>query len=143
MSDHRHYVTICPAIDQIYGVSLAVCVDPTAIERFFTERGVEAKHSIDDVRGYGLTYREKKYIIMYINPEKHSSTECINTVAHEVSHALDFIDSAIGEEDVQFGETRAYRAGYVMEEAYYSIINLLLEKHGLIVPEVDDAKDVN
>jgi hypothetical protein len=112
---------------------MKLCFDDAVFQQILKDHNITLKASALDT-GVAETHQigdgKSGIIILAFNLKEMGDTlaECIDTIAHEVSHAVDHLAEFIGEEDGIRGETRAYITGSLVKQVY-KIYEHEKEKH--------------
>ena len=112
---------------------MKLCFDDKVFQQILKDHNITLKASALDT-GVAETHQigdgKSGIIILAFNLKEMGDTlaECIDTIAHEASHAVDHLAEFIGEEDGIRGETRAYLTGSLVKQVY-KIYEHEKEKH--------------
>lgn len=102
---------------------MKLCFDDKVFQQILKDHNITLKASALDT-GCAETHQigdgKQGIIILVFNPNEIGDTvpEVFDTIAHEVSHAIDHLAEFIGEEDGIGGETRAYLTGSLVKQIY-------------------------
>lgn len=102
---------------------MKLCFDDTVFQQILKDHGITLKASALDT-GCAETHQigdgKQGIIILVFNLAEIGETvpEKFDTIAHEVSHAIDHLAEFIGEEDGIGGETRAYLTGSLVKQIF-------------------------
>ena len=100
-----------------------MCFDDKVFQQILKDHNITLKASALDT-GCAETHQigdgKAGIIILAFNLAEIGDTtaEVFDTIAHEVSHAIDHLADFIGEEDGITGETRAYLTGSLVKQVY-------------------------
>jgi hypothetical protein len=100
-----------------------MCFDDKVFQQILKDHNITLKASALDT-GCAETHQigdgKAGIIILAFNIAEIGDTtaEVFDTIAHEVSHAIDHLADFIGEEDGITGETRAYLTGSLVKQVY-------------------------
>jgi hypothetical protein len=100
-----------------------LCFDDSVFQQILKDHNITLKASALDT-GCAETHQigdgKSGIIILAFNLEEIGETteDIFDTIAHEVSHAIDHLAEFIGEEDGIIGETRAYLTGSLVKQVY-------------------------
>jgi hypothetical protein len=100
-----------------------MCFDDKVFQQILKDHNITLKASALDT-GCAETHQigdgKAGIIILAFNLAEIGDTtpEVFDTIAHEVSHAIDHLADFIGEEDGIIGETRAYLTGSLVKQVY-------------------------
>jgi hypothetical protein len=112
---------------------MKLCFDDKVFQQILKDHNITLKASALDT-GVAETHQigdgKAGIIILAFNLKEMGDTlaECVDTIAHEVSHAVDHLAEFIGEEDGIRGETRAYITGSLVKQVF-KIYEHEKEKH--------------
>jgi hypothetical protein len=112
---------------------MKLCFDDKVFQQILKDHNITLKASALDT-GVAETHQigdgKEGIIILVFNLKEMGDTlaECVDTIAHEVSHAVDHLAEFIGEEDGIRGETRAYLTGSLVKQVF-KIYEHEKEKH--------------
>lgn len=112
---------------------MKLCFDDKVFQQILKDHNITLKASALDT-GVAETHQigdgKQGIIILAFNLKEMGDTlaECVDTIAHEVSHAVDHLAEFIGEEDGIRGETRAYLTGSLVKQVF-KIYEHEKEKH--------------
>ena len=112
---------------------MKLCFNDAVFQQILKDHNITLKASALDT-GVAETHQigdgKSGIIILAFNLKEMGDTlaECIDTIAHEVSHAVDHLAEFIGEEDGIRSETRAYLTGSLVKQVY-KIYEHEKEKH--------------
>ena len=102
---------------------MKLCFDDKVFQQILKDHNITLKASALDT-GVAETHQigdgKAGIIILAFNLKEMGDTlaECVDTIAHEVSHAVDHLAEFIGEEDGIRGETRAYITGSLVKQVF-------------------------
>ena len=102
---------------------MKMCFDDKVFQQILKDHNITLKASALDT-GCAETHQigdgKAGIIILAFNLAEIGDTtaEVFDTIAHEVSHAIDHLADFIGEEDGIIGETRAYLTGSLVKQVY-------------------------
>jgi hypothetical protein len=102
---------------------MKMCFDDKVFQQILKDHNITLKASALDT-GCAETHQigdgKAGIIILAFNLAEIGDTtaEVFDTIAHEVSHAIDHLAEFIGEEDGIIGETRAYLTGSLVKQVY-------------------------
>jgi hypothetical protein len=102
---------------------MKLCFDDKVFQQILKDHGITLKASALDT-GCAETHQigdgKSGIIILVFNLAEIGDTvpEKFDTIAHEVSHAIDHLAEFIGEEDGISGETRAYLTGSLVKQIF-------------------------
>jgi hypothetical protein len=102
---------------------MKMCFDDKVFQQILKDHNITLKASALDT-GCAETHQigdgKSGIIILAFNLAEIGETtaEVFDTIAHEVSHAIDHLAEFIGEEDGIIGETRAYLTGSLVRQVY-------------------------
>ena len=102
---------------------MKLCFDDKVFQQILIDHKITLKASALDT-GCAETHQigdgKQGIIILVFNPTEIGDTvpEIFDTIAHEVSHAIDHLAEFIGEEDGISGETRAYLTGSLVKQIF-------------------------
>lgn len=102
---------------------MKLCFDDKVFQQILIDHKITLKASALDT-GCAETHQigdgKQGIIILVFNPAEIGDTvpEIFDTIAHEVSHAIDHLAEFIGEEDGISGETRAYLTGSLVKQIF-------------------------
>ena len=102
---------------------MKMCFDDKVFQQILKDHNITLKASALDT-GCAETHQigdgKAGIIILAFNLAEIGDTtaEVFDTIAHEVSHAIDHLAEFIGEEDGITGETRAYLTGSLVRQVY-------------------------
>ena len=112
---------------------MKLCFDDKVFQQILKDHNITLKASALDT-GVAETHQigdgKSGIIILAFNLKEMGDTlaECVDTMSHEVSHAVDHLAEFIGEEDGIRGETRAYLTGSLVKQVF-KIYQHEKEKH--------------
>jgi hypothetical protein len=112
---------------------MKMCFDDKVFQQILKDHNITLKASALDT-GCAETHQigdgKSGIIILAFNLAEIGETtaEVFDTIAHEVSHAIDHLAEFIGEEDGITGETRAYLTGSLVKQVF-KIYEHEKEKH--------------
>jgi len=112
---------------------MKMCFDDKVFQQILKDHNITLKASALDT-GCAETHQigdgKSGIIILAFNLAEIGETtaEIFDTIAHEVSHAIDHLAEFIGEEDGITGETRAYLTGSLVKQVF-KIYEHEKEKH--------------
>ena len=102
---------------------MKLCFDDKVFQQILIDHKITLKASALDT-GCAETHQigdgKQGIIILVFNPSEIGDTvpDIFDTIAHEVSHAIDHLAEFIGEEEGIGGETRAYLTGSLVKQIY-------------------------
>lgn len=102
---------------------MKLCFDDKVFQQILKDHSITLKASALDT-GCAETHQigdgKQGIIILVFNLDEIGDTtpEAFDTIAHEVSHAVDHLAEFIGEEDGIGGETRAYLTGSLVKQIF-------------------------
>jgi hypothetical protein len=102
---------------------MKMCFDDKVFQQILKDHNITLKASALDT-GCAETHQigdgKAGIIILAFNLAEIGDTtaEVFDTIAHEVSHAIDHLAEFIGEEDGIIGETRAYLTGSLVKQVF-------------------------
>ena len=102
---------------------LKLCFDDRVFQQILKDHSITLKASALDT-GCAETHQigdgKSGIIILVFNLKEAGPTpaDLIDTIAHEVSHAIDHLADFIGEDDGIKGETRAYLTGSLVKQIF-------------------------
>jgi hypothetical protein len=102
---------------------MKMCFDDKVFQQILKDHNITLKASALDT-GCAETHQigdgKSGIIILAFNLAEIGETtaEVFDTIAHEVSHAIDHLAEFIGEEDGIVGETRAYLTGSLVKQVF-------------------------
>ena len=102
---------------------MKLCFDDKVFQQILIDHKITLKASALDT-GCAETHQigdgKQGIIILVFNPSEIGDTvpDIFDTIAHEVSHAIDHLAEFIGEEEGIGGETRAYLTGSLVKQVF-------------------------